>query len=149
MTTKIYPVTNDSLNTYLFSQTQQDHQMCAKNRPYYSIYHEMIYLAVFTALWNIWQLTERPKCCRAMGGSNLRNIHSGWILRQKSLTTGTNGRRPTVGIKRLVDCGVIFSGAVIVVFSIMEFSRLSAGYRCCVHHRHLSSEVICQTHFSL
>ena len=89
MTTKIYPVTNDSLNTYLFSQTQQDHQGCAKTQPYYSIYHEIIYLHKLTAPWNIWQLTDRLEarlwaCMCGVNNVNLSVIYG--KLRQSTLT---------------------------------------------------------------
>ena len=89
MTTKICPVTNDSLNTYLFSQTQQDHQRCAKTQPYNSICHEIVYLHVLTAPWNIWQLTERPEarlwaCMCGVNNANLAVIYG--KLRQSTLT---------------------------------------------------------------
>ena len=87
--TQTYPVTNDSLNTYLFSQTQQDHQRCAETQSYYSIYHEIIYLAVLTAPLSIWQLTERPAarlwaCMCGVNNVNLTVIYG--KLRQTTLT---------------------------------------------------------------
>ena len=71
MTTKIYPVTNDTLNTYLFSQ---DHQRCAKTQLYYSSSHAIIYLGMLTALWNIWQLTELPE---ARFGACMCGVYNG------------------------------------------------------------------------
>ena len=74
--------------THLFSQIQQDRQRCAKTQPYYSMYHEIIYLAMLTAPWNIWQLTERPEtrlwaCMCGVNNVNLTVIHG--KLRQYTL----------------------------------------------------------------
>ena len=45
-----------------------------KTQLYYSIYHEKIHLAMLTALWNIWQLTDRPEARLWMCGVNNVNL---------------------------------------------------------------------------
>ena len=60
-----------------------------KTQPYYSIYHEIIHLAVLTAPWNIWQLTDRPEArlWACMCGVNNVNLPVIYVkLRQSTLT---------------------------------------------------------------
>ena len=66
-----------------------NHQRCAKTQPYYSIYHEIIHLAVLTAPWNIWQLTDHPEarlwaCMCGVNNVNLPLIYG--KLHQSTLT---------------------------------------------------------------